>query len=225
MNPISLVCTVHEECGLARLAKLCDILDRIRPEVIFLEVPPESLDQLFDSCTSSNLESSAVRIYLENNDVELVPVDLPTPEVGFFWNYKYLQDSIVRTSSDFRRLRLWHSNYVRDYGFAYLNDELCSKMMSDIYIEMAATVMSMDDQRLTEAFVLWNRTNQLRETAMMERIHEYCCNNSFKQGAFLIGAAHRQGIIDKSVEMTGRYKNCVKWDFSGDACRTNGPSL
>jgi hypothetical protein len=38
MNCVSLICTVHE-LGLANVSELRAILDRIQPEVIFLEVP------------------------------------------------------------------------------------------------------------------------------------------------------------------------------------------
>jgi hypothetical protein len=39
MNSVSLVCTVHEVMGLAKVSALYAILERIQSEVIFLEVP------------------------------------------------------------------------------------------------------------------------------------------------------------------------------------------
>ena len=40
MSCISLICTVHEETGLANVSGLRAIVERIQPDVIFLEVPP-----------------------------------------------------------------------------------------------------------------------------------------------------------------------------------------
>ena len=63
MNCVSLVCTVHEEMGLANVSALRAILERIQPEVIFLEVPPEAFDDFYKICRRENLESKAVRQY------------------------------------------------------------------------------------------------------------------------------------------------------------------
>jgi hypothetical protein len=49
MNSVSLVCTVHEESGCASVAKLHAILERIQPEVIFLEVPPAAFDDYYEN--------------------------------------------------------------------------------------------------------------------------------------------------------------------------------
>lgn len=214
MKSISLVCTVHEERGRANASELCAILERIRPEVIFLEIPPDAFDQFFKTCIRSNLESTSVRLYRENNSVELVPVDLPTPDDRFFSDYKYLQESVENKSHDSRRLLTWHKNYVRDHGFAYLNSKHCSKMFSDIYSDELATIRTLGDQRLTKISELWSRTIGLRENEMMKNILQYCRNMSFERGAFIIGAAHRQSIIDKSHQFADDSQDNVHWDFS-----------
>ena len=218
MKSISLVCTVHEEDGHASVSGLSAILERIRPEVVFLETPPSALDQYLNARTTNELESTAVGRYHARNSVELVPVDLPTPDASFFRDIRDLQERVRGRNPDFRRLLIWDRNYVRDYGFAYLNSEHCSKMWSELYAAMRAEIEALKDQRLAEVFELWNRTNELRENEMLKNILAYCDEHSFKQGAFLIGAAHRQSIIDKATELSGRSKD-VQWEFS---CVTDG---
>jgi transposase len=58
-----LVCTVHQETGRATVAELHAILEHIRPEVIFLEAPPEAFDDFYQNGSQENLESTAVRQY------------------------------------------------------------------------------------------------------------------------------------------------------------------
>jgi len=214
MKCISLVCTVHEENGLANVSGLYAILERIRPEVIFIEAPPDALDQFLAVCTNNKLESASVSRYRENSIVELVPVDLPTPKSRFFSDYRYLQETIEGKSPDSRRLIMWNKNYVRDHGFAYLNSEHCSKMWSEIYADERAVIGKIKDQRLTEIFEIWNKTIELRENEMMKNILKYCDENSFERGLFLIGAAHRQSIIEKSKEWSEKYPNPIQWDFT-----------
>jgi hypothetical protein len=205
---------VHEERGLANVSELCAILGRIRPEVIFLEIPPDAFDQFINTCTKSNLESTAVRLYREGKSVDLVPVDLPAPDDRFFSDYKYLQETIANNSHDSRRLLTWHKNYVCDYGFAYLNSEYCSNMWSEIYSDELSTIQKLGDQNLMRISDLWRETNDLREDGMMRNILLSCRTMSFERGAFLIGAAHRQSIIEKSQQYAGVFQDSVHWDFS-----------
>jgi len=214
MKCISLVCTVHEENGLANVSGLYAILERIRPEVIFIEAPPDALDQFLAACTNNKLESASVRLYRENNIVELVPVDLPTPNSRFFSDYRYLQERIEGKNPDSRRLIMWNKNYIRDYGFSYLNSEHCNKMWAEIHADERAIIGEIKDQKLTEIYEIWNKTIELRDNEMMKNILKYCGENTFERGAFLIGAAHRQSIIEKSKEWSEKYPNIIQWDFT-----------
>jgi len=218
VKSISLVCTVHGERGQASIAELLAILNRIQPEVIFLELPTNALDHFFNTRTKSNLESAAVRLYLESKRAELVPVDLPQPEDEFFNDYRYLQTAIDNHSSDSRRLFTWHRNYVREHGFSYLNSEHCSNMWSDIYSDELATIQRLGDPNLKRISDQWSERNDLRENEMLKNIALSCKTKSFGKAVFLIGAAHRQSIINKSKRYSDEAHDCIRWDFS---CGTN----
>jgi hypothetical protein len=209
---VSLVCTVHEEKGLANVSNLCVILERIRPEVIFLEIPPAAFDDYVKTYSRQNLESNAARRYRESHQVELIPVDLPTPGEDFFKNNQYLFERIEETSREYRRLIDLHSTYVGQYGFAYLNSEHCSNLWSDVYKEMLSTIGRIGDSRLVELHELWNKTHDLRDWGMLKNIRNYCGENTFDRGVFLVGASHRQSLIDKSRDQSG-LDSRVRWDF------------
>jgi hypothetical protein len=94
-----------------------------------------------------------------------------------------------------------NSHDVATYGFTYLNSERCSKAWSDIYEAMQAAIQRLShDSRLIEIFDSWQRTNELRDRAMLKSIDDYCLGNSFESGVLLVGAAHRQSIINKTRE-------------------------
>jgi hypothetical protein len=213
MKKISLIFSVHEDRGLANSSELCALLKYLQPQVIFLEVPPSAFDKFYSACTRSNLESIAVRQYRDSHGVELIPVDLPTPEKSFFKDYKNLQQKIEEKSTDARRLIQWHSNYVKDYGFPYLNSDNCSKMWSDINADMQATIEKFDDPDASKILELWNTTMEQREDAMMKGIQKYCYENTFERGVFLIGAAHRNSVIEKSKLMSSVGSDEIQWHF------------
>lgn len=202
MNSVTMVCTVHEEMGLANPSELCAILERIRPEVIFLEVPPASFDDYYVVCRQKNLESKAVRTYRESAQVQLVPVDLPTPEREFFENFEYFRTRIREVSLEYRQLVDQDRAYVGRYGFAYLNSDYSSTFWTDLYGEMLNALGNLGDPRLVDIYESWTATNNLRDIAMITNIQNYCSDHSFNGGVFLVGAAHRQSIIDKSQGTT-----------------------
>lgn len=199
MTRILLVATVHEELGLASvLTAQHAILERGRPDVIFLEIPPDVFHD-FEAGIRSNLESRAARQYREDNDIALVPVDLTTPDESFFKDIQYLDRRLSTTSSAYRRLIDQHSYDVAAYGFPYLNSHRCSSAWSDIYAAMHAGIQHLSrDTRLREIFERWRHTNALRDSAMLSSIADYCSRSPFKNGVLLIGAAHRQSILEKS---------------------------
>jgi len=66
MPTITLISTILEEKGLCNASRLHEILERVRPEVIFMEIPPASFERVFKD--ESNLESRAVKRYMETHD-------------------------------------------------------------------------------------------------------------------------------------------------------------
>jgi hypothetical protein len=212
MKRVSLVATVHKEQGLANVSELVAILERISPDVIFLEIPSAVFDDYLDG-TRGNLESTAARRYRDIHHVELVPVDLPTPEEEFFTNNQNLYERVEKATSEYCRLIDWNNQYVSAYGFAYLNSDRCGKLWSELHEVMLTTLVGIGEHRLVELYESWKRTNELRDKVMMKNIQEYCTLNTFDNGAFLVGAAHRQSIIELSREGSG--SSTFQWDFSG----------
>src|SRR6266699_4307817 len=205
MKRLSVVGTVHEEKGRANTSGLVGILERIKPEVIFLEIPSAAFNDHFNG-NRGNLESTAVSRYRENHRVDLIPVDLPTPDEDFFAKHRDLNRRIERTSPDYRRLVDWHSQNVSAHGFAYLNSKDCSDLFSQLHEAMLAAIeKDVAHRLLAEVYDLWIRTNELRDKGMMKNIENHCRQASFSSAAFLVGAAHRQSIINLSIQ----------WDFDG----------
>src|SRR6266849_10543117 len=215
MKRLSVVGTVHEEKGRANTSGLVGILERIKPEVIFLEIPSAAFDDHFNG-NRRNLEPTAVNRYREIHPVDLIPVDLPTPDEDFFAKHRDLNRRIERTSPDYRRLVDWHSQNVSAHGFAYLNSKDCSDLFSQLHEAMLAAIeKDVDHRLLAEVYDLWIRTNELRDREMVRNIENHCRQASFSSAAFLVGAAHRQSIITLSRSDPAAASYTIKWDCAG----------
>ena len=217
MKRVSLVGTVHKEKGLASPSALLAILERIRPEVLFLEASSEASGDYLNA-TGKDLESAAVSRYREIHHVDLVPVDLPMPDAELFQfmgDNAYLFKTIERRSPEYCRLVDEYSQEVRAHGFAYLNSERCSTHWSKVREAALAAIEELAYPRFTELYERWIGTNELREKHMMKSIEDYCRKTTFSNGVFLVGAAHRQSLIDKSREQRGADSSTILWDFPG----------
>ena len=213
MTRVSVVGTVHDENGHTTVSSLLAILGRIKPEVIFLEIPSAAFHDYFEG-NRSNLESAAAHRYRADHAVELVPVDLPTPGVDFFTNTEHLFRRIEKVSPDYRRLVDRHRQYVAEYGFAYLNSEHCNDLWLQIDQAVRSAVDMLADRKLNDFYESWRRTNKLRDNGMMDNIEKHCRQATFESAAFLVGAAHRKSIIDLSRSAVRSEPSTVLWDFA-----------
>lgn len=211
---ISVVGTVHVDTGAAIASEILAILLRINPQVIFLEMPASEIDDHFNG-RRSNLESTAVSRYRELRPVELVPVDLPTPEPEFFRDFERLDRELQHKSREYNWLVRQDREFAERDGFAYLNSEPYRKLTSDLRAARLAALEKMGDRRLTEFYKYWTSVNERREEAMLKNIEAFCERAPFLVGVFLVGAAHRQSLLEKSAVHTGPASAPIEWDFDG----------
>ncbi|MCF8199683.1 MAG: hypothetical protein K9J42_13010 [Sulfuritalea sp.] len=210
--PISLIGTVHADCGRANVAELKAILDRLSPDVIFAEIPAANLANYLDG-SHGNLESAAVLHYRKRCPVNVVPVDLNKPSDEFFRNSEEMFNRVEKTSACYRRLMDQHSLDTRNHGFPYLNSDRCAQAWADIYNEVLETIEWIGDIRLRQFYAHWSDTNSCRESGMLESINTYCVYHELSHGVLLVGAAHRKAMVEKAWEQRSTGPPGVSWDL------------
>lgn len=213
MKRVLVVCSVHRDLGLANASELYALLSRLRPEVVFLELPSADLADYLDG-TRGTTESIAAARYRANYPVALVPVDLPAPGNEFRRNVDYLFDRVEQASPEYNRLSYLHRQNVCTYGFAYLNSASSFALWSAIQEAMRTTIVELGDPTTTELYASWTHAHYNREKAMIESVESYARQKPFNTGVLLVGLAHRQSLIDKS-RMGGDRPPTVQWEFDG----------
>jgi len=112
MSNVTLVCTQHAENGRCTSHELCRILERIKPEITFEEMPPSFFDEYYKDKRRSNLETDAISMYSESHDVKHIPVDYYDLPRGFFEDNERMHKRVEAISADYRRIIDNHSMYV-----------------------------------------------------------------------------------------------------------------
>src|SRR5882672_10709752 len=154
MTRVLVVCTIHREAGFANVTRLQAILERIRPEVVFLELPSADFDAYLDG-TRGTLESIAANRYRAIHPVALVPVDLPAPGDEFRRDADHLFDRIEEASPEYNELNCLNNQYVSAGGFDYLNSASSGTLWSAIQRAMRTTVEKLGDRRVLDLYALW----------------------------------------------------------------------
>lgn len=221
MKIVSLICTVHAEMGCANVSELHALLERIRPQVIFLEAPANrSLESLILE-DPNRLETAALIKYQDSNSAAVVPVDLATPDDSFFTRSEDLFRILEKTSYKYGELMDRNSERIRAEGFPYLNSESHGKYLSDLHQEILDSIKTRGDNWALEVYSKWTKTNNERDMGMISNIQKYCVQYEFSRAAFLVGAAHRNSILEKSKEQSQIAMPNVYWNYSGEGSGDN----
>ena len=221
MCDVTLVSTRHHQIGACNSEELCQIIDGIQPDVIFLEMPSILFDQFFVEKTRSNLEVQAIGIYFENNSVELVPVDLnDMPTEYFLKNYRHAVEKVEGLADvngfNYRNTLDNNKRYSAMYGFNYLNSNSYIAFNDEIYDALEKGLVKINDDNLLEAYRLWNRWQDKRENEMLQNIINYTQEHSYNRAIFFLGAAHRKSIIKKIQSLKNNGIQNINWLTFGE---------
>jgi len=206
MYKITFVSTVHEENGKCNTDELYKILEKVNPEVIFLEALDDTYSNYEKMVFSSfgvyhrKLEIRAIQKFCLNNSCEYIPV----LDNGLSDSFERKYDKVCQ----YREIQELIDNFnflASEYGFNFLNS-----------IE---SINHQDQMRILESKLSINPELELDfnldideyENSMMRNIYSYCKNNKFNSAIFMCGVAHRKSIIEKIEKFSAHEHVNINW--------------
>lgn len=215
MYNVTLICTLHEEKGAFNLNALYRILELVKPEIIFEEIPPYAFDEFYKEKTRRNLESDAINKYLENHSIKHVPVDYDiTLPHSFFKEHQHIHQRVEARSHNYKNLIDLHSTLVMRFGLKYLNSTECININKQIDEEIKIVLQLINNENLLKINNRWNEFMAKRENEMIKNIYCYAMGHQFEKGLFFIGAAHRGSIINIIKQYHETEKLKMNWNYS-----------
>ena len=205
---ITLLGTRHQEIGACNLDSLIKIIEKVSPEVTFLEMPPSEDNNYYINKSRSRLETDAIIQYSEENQIGLVSVDLEVDPKQYVDRIRRVHMKVESNSHEYRRISDWTTQYTVQYGFPYLNSSHCAKLYSDLEDTIMATLNKLSNEELIKTYSICHEVDERRENEMINNIYKYCNEHDFEKGLFMIGASHRESIIDKIQEREG-----IIWNY------------
>jgi hypothetical protein len=141
----------------------------------------------------STLETIAVMKYLENHQVEYVPVD--TYEITNFPRDIYKKISLV--NSDYNKLFMENIILSGQKGFQYINSIDCFNLLEKLHIIEEEVIKNTNDNKLIQDYNSWKIITNNRDNEMIKNIYEYSEKHSYNNAVFIIGAEHKKSIFEK----------------------------
>ena len=181
---------------------LYKILQTLRPDVIFVEMPPSLFSKYYLEKSKSKLETIAVGRYLEGFNAVIVPVDIDDiPTDIFFIDYGNAMERVLGLADinghNLRTLLSTKKYYSSIHGFKFLNSEDYVHYDDRVKGAIENGLKKIDDENLNLAYQKWKEFTDKRENEMLQNIYNYCRAEKYNKAIFLLGASHRKSIKEK----------------------------
>lgn len=208
MRNITFISTVHEETGRCNSDELHNIIEKINPEIVFLEALGDTYTNYQELLFSSwgvyhkKLEIKAIQKYCNNTPFTYIPV-LDYPLCGAFDK----KSDIVCQNIEFQKLLNNFQSLASELGFEFLN----SSKSIRLYEEMTTLGNSLlkDPDLLKEV----DDDIEAYENSMIRNIGSYCKTNQFNRGVFMCGVAHRKSLLEKLSNFNTQESLKVNWSL------------
>ena len=190
MSKIVLLGTTHRESGSCNERELARILEALEPEVVFEETRPSDFDLIYSKNPPHGLEPRALKNYATKKPVKQVPVDCYTIAPDFAESINRLFNYVESYSNEYLSANAKMHEMSWKYGFDFLNSQECLDLVEYQRSVFDQAVNASGDRNLIDLLSEWNQSLYHRENAMVDGIYDFCRNNSFKKGLFMIGTNH-----------------------------------
>lgn len=233
MYNITLISTAHSENGKCNEQELYKILESIKPELIFDELPRQYYDMYFDDsfdmyCVNNillnknppivPLEVKSIKKYKENYNIRILPVDIDvTPKLSKYRDEISFMFGIFFKNEDYKKLDYEKDSLIAKEGFYYLNSDMfLSFLESKNILEKNIIKSEIEKDRLLKVYKLFHEEQfDNRENEMLTNIYSYSKKNPFGQAVFLIGAEHRMSIMKKISDYEKLSRIKINWLMFG----------
>ena len=206
MHNITFVSTIHKEIGNCNAEELYKIIEKLSPEVIFLEAVDETYSEyenhLFSTYGVSHrkLEISAIQKYSLNTSFEYVPVCENGLSDAFHCKIK-----IVCQNREIQQLIDNFNLLAAKHGFKFLNSLECINLQEEMRELESRILNNIDLDKIVKEDI------DAYENPMIRNIYSYCNNHHFSSAIFMCGVAHRKSIIEKIEKYNTEEEINLSW--------------
>lgn len=217
MYNITLISTNHSERGKCNSDELFKIIEALRPEVIFEEMPNNLHSIVYNKSfpalpEDAPLELKCVKKYLQKYYIKNIPVDIDVSPMQS--TDKAFMLRTFENDENHKKFQTEYNTLKSIEGFGFFNsDKFINFSERQSLIEKKIIESSSTKTILNNAYKSFLRENDYRENAMLENINSYCKENRFGQAVFLLGCGHRKAMMEKISEYEELSEIRLNWNI------------
>ena len=216
---ITIIFSIHQNLGKANSDELYNIIEGIKPDVIFEEIPQSSYHFRYVLRRYRSLENIAIDNYIQMHNIPHIGVDMEDiPKDEYFSeDYRNLYNKIERLN-DHNSIILKESmeeinKSTTEDGFYFLNSSKSSELYSKVGLALDDGIRKLNNPNANKIIKEWHNITDHRENEMINNIYEYAQQNEFNQAVFTIGAYHCNSLLNKIEQYQKKVNNTLTWNL------------
>lgn len=195
--------------------ELHKIIEEISPEIIFEELSYSLFDESYKEKKLITLETNAIKKYLQNHNIEHIPVDTYNLPNSYHQELDYMYNRVINNnkieSHHLRNLLNKQSLLEMHHGFSYLNSNQNDELFEEVTILREKILKNINDENLFRIDRLEKVVIEKREYEIINNIHNYSKEHIYNQALLFIGSGHRKSIIKKIEKYELKEKIKLNW--------------
>jgi hypothetical protein len=214
MHNITLISTSHRELGKCNSDELYKIIESIRPDMIFEELPHDLFELLYmgDQIPIEQPEIKTVMRYLQNHSIKHIPVDIHINSNLSEREINYMLDTFKKYDVH-KKIEDEQKNMIASDGFTFLNSKYYEELFEKKMKIEKYLIAIMNIKQLLRIHKLFYEEQDNREHGMLKIIYNYSKQHIYENAIFTLGAGHRKSIIQKIQEYDLKEKFKLNWTF------------
>jgi hypothetical protein len=215
MHQITFISTIHKEIGNCNAEELYKIIEKLSPEVIFLEAVNDTYSGyekiLFSTWGQfhKKLEIAAIQKYDLSSAFVYVPVCENSLSDAFHRKIK-----IVFENREMQQLIDNYHFLAEKQGFKFLNSLESINLQEEMRALESRILSDTELDEIVKADI------EAYENPMIRNIYSYSNNNHFSSAIFMCGVAHRKSIIEKIEKYKTEEQGQLTWTIFEGRIRT-----
>jgi hypothetical protein len=218
MYNITLVCTHHSEYGKCNSDELYKIIDSLRPDIIFEELPQNLFDKFYkgNEIPYEPPEVKSVKRYIKDHTISNFPVDIDVSNSLSVNQIKYMFSTFNKYAI-YSKIEEDQKKMFFQEGYGFLNskqnEELVEKKKS---LEKSLIEIQINKDQLCRIHELFYQEQHNREDEIIKNIYNYSEQIAYNQGLLLLGSGHRKSIFEKMKKYKSESKVKLNWTLYGN---------
>ncbi len=216
MYNVTLVCTHHTELGKCNPDELYNIIESIRPDVIFEELAQDLFGIVYSQSENPKEppEIKSVRKYINDHTTTHIPVDinddtLSDREIDYMYDTLEKNDAYLKLEEVQRKLAI-------EQGYKFLNSKKSEELIEENKHFVKRLIESQtNNDELSRIYELFYEKDNKRENQIIKNIYNYSEKNPYNQALLLLGSAHRKAISEKIKKYESESHVKLNWTFYG----------